>query len=275
MTKTEMLSRLKKIHQGECRTRGLFTLIQMLIHYFTDPSIPEYEFNGIFHSLPKHVVRAVDILRTSKDPKIEAFRKSYSEEMERDEKVPSLTDVTFSGLARTELCITLSRDLSKLLLGQDCGVWIEKDLYAYFTAQDSVVRQMIHRFDAEVYQDGLFEVIQKCPASGMSGTFGQTSLRSIVTIGRVMFTLARRIDGGETVYRDHEDKEIEQLCRETRVNFVGGKKSDKHEAYFGIQSMNADLVTTVGMFGDVFANWPKDKEGQKRVYHADEGVSMM
>jgi hypothetical protein len=275
MTKTEMLSRLKKIHQGECRTRGLFTLIQMLIHYFTDPSIPEYEFNGIFDSLPKHVVRAVDILRTSKDPKIEAFRKSYSEEMERDEEVPSLTEIEFGGLARTGLCLTISHDLSKLLLGED-SVWLEKDLYAYFTAQDTVVMQMIHRFDLTVYQQGLCVIIDDCKDRGMAGQFGTTSLRSYVMAGRLMFTLARRIEG-ETVIviRDDKGVEIRRLpYQERSVSFVGedGKKS---EPRFGLQSMYADLVTTMGMFEDITNNWPKDNKEQKKVYKADKDVGMM
>ena len=69
MKKSELLSALSSIRHDQCRTRGLYTVIQMLINYFSDERIPEYEYTGIFYSLPKHVVRAVDNLRTSKDPR--------------------------------------------------------------------------------------------------------------------------------------------------------------------------------------------------------------
>jgi len=275
MTKTAMLSRLKRIKRGECRTRGLYPLIQFLIHYFGDSNIPEYEHSGIYHFLPMYIARAVDLFRTSNDPKAVEYRAEYNKEMERDTEIPSLTEIEFGGINRALLNQTLSMSLAKFLEGGN-SAWLEKTLEGYFTAQDTVVMQMIHRFDAEVYQSGLFEVIQKCTASGMSGTFGQTSLRSMVTAGRVMFTLARRIEG-ETVYRDQEGKEIERLpYREVSVSFVGQDgKEYKYEARFGIQSMHTDLATTLSLFSDVFANWPKEVKEQKKVYKADKAVGMI
>lgn len=275
MTKTEMLSRLKRIQRGECRTRGLYPLIQFIIWFFENTNVPEFEHTGIYHFLPMYIARAVDLFRTSNDPKAAECRAEYNKEMERDTEIPSLTEIEFGGINRALLNQTLSMSLAKFLEGEN-SAWLEKTLEGYFTAQDTVVMQMIHRFDAEVYQGGLFEVIQNCTASGMSGTFGQTSLRSMVTAGRVMFTLARRIDG-ETVYCDHESKEIERLpYREVSVSFVGQDgKEYKFEARFGIQSMHADLATILSLFGDMFASWPKDKKEQKKVYKADKEVGMI
>lgn len=275
MQKSELIAKLRRVRRDQCRTRGLYPLIQFIVWFFENPNVPEFEHTGIYHFLPMYIARAVDLFRASNDPKAVEYRAEYNKEMERDTEIPSLTEIEFGGINRALLNQTLSMSLAKFLEGEN-SAWLEKTLGGYFMAQDTVVVQMIHRFDAEVYQGGLFEVIQNCTASGMSGTFGQTSLRSMVTAGRVMFTLARRIDG-ETVYRDHEGKEIERLpYREVSVSFVGQDgKEYKYEARFGIQSMHTDLATTLSLFSDVFTNWPKDKKDQKKVYKADKDVGMM
>lgn len=273
MKKSELLMTLKRVRESQCQTRGLWPVIQMLVHYFGDPSIPEYEFTGISHALAMHIVRAVDILRTSEDTKVLTLRHSYEWEMEGRESVPNLADVAFGGLARTGLCLTLSRDLAKFICGEEY-LRLEKDLVAYFTAQDTVVMQMVDRFDFMVYQQGLCAIIDDSRDRGMAGTFGTTSLRSYRMTGRIMFTLARRIEG-ETIIHGDKGEKIKRLpYQELSVSFVGedGKRADSR---FGIQSMQADLPTILSMFEDVIRNWPKDQKDQMKVYEAAKGVSMM
>lgn len=271
MNKTEMLSIMKRLDQKECETRGLFPLVQMLIRYFTDPNIPEYEFGGIFDSLPKHVARAVDILRTGDDAKLTELRVAYIKEMGRNEEIPSLTEISFGGVGRNTLCFTLSHDLSRLLLGED-SAWLEEQLLAYFTAQDTVVKQMIHRFDLAVYRQGLCDIINECRNRGinsMSGKFGETSLRSSVVAVSLTFALTRRIEGETVIVFDKGTKITKRLpFQMVGVTFCGDD-GKKFEPRFRIKSLYTDVAMAIGMFEDVTTCWPKNRKEQEKVYKPD------
>lgn len=93
---------------------------------------------------------------------------------------------------------------------------------------------LVDRFERTIGAE-LWQVVNECVESGMSGVFGKTELRTFTTAGRIMLSFWR---GPE------------------QITFVGDE-SDYTRT--GLQSMNCTVDTAKRLVQDVIDNWQKVK----------------
>lgn len=236
--------------------KGQRPFARYLIHYLEDLTIPsdeEYDFWRIEDYLPQILVDAWDSFRTSSDHTAVVQRENYKEELEHE--VPNITDLGASPLSdQTHAVQTI---LGFMIRDITDNQWIEGAIDEYVNAELHLLQQRFDKFLRKVYKNGMFKIIKECSMRGMSGTFGDTELRTYVIAGRTMLTFARK----------QEDEEIS-------FSFVSDDV-DPNGLSAGIQSVYADLLNCLGMIDDVINNWPSDPVEQERVFKTNEEVSLI
>lgn len=125
----------------------------------------------------------------------------------------------------------------------------------FINAEWYYINAQFLQFADEVYdRGGLYAKIDKCPQRSMSGTFGETTLRSYVLAGRVMLTFARRGDD------EHDKIRATFICDDGDPNGISG----------GLTNLEAEAWEVIPMLQDVRANWTE----QCNNYVASESVSL-
>lgn len=256
----------------EVRWNGQKAFASFLIHYFENLQIPhdeKYDFWTIEHHLPELMVDAFEQLRTGTDDATVRLRQAY--EAETGYEVPNITDLGASNIFDQQSAVqTTLGFMLKELTGRD---WVEKKIDTYCNAQKYVLQQTFDKFLRLVYRKGLGEMANKCDKRGMSGKFGETELRTFIMAGRIMFTFARRKEGKTSVYL--RNKLVETLpYQEDSVSFVG-EDGDTLCLSAGLQSVDTDLRTCLDMIEDTIKNWPATQQEQKKIYKADQDVSIL
>ncbi len=270
MRKQELIDRLKMylLNKGnEWRGQGSFTLF--LIRYLENLRIAhdeKYDSWNIMPYLPEIMVAAFEQLRTGSDEETVRFRKMYEGEVGHD--VPNITDIGESDMLNQGSAVqtTLGFMLTNVLEGD----WIRGEIDAYCNAQKYVLQQTFDKFLRRVYYKGLYEIIDKCKQAGMSGEYGDTCFRTLVTGGRIMFSFTRKIDqkeGGVTVTKDG----IEHA--EKSVSFVA-EDGDPNAFSAGLQSIYCDLITAMSLIEDVINHWPLSPKEQKEAHKVNAKVSL-
>ncbi len=243
MRKKELISRLKQFveRDGEGRGaswKGQRAFASFLVYYLERLNIPsdeKYDFWRIEPFLPELMVDAFEQLRTGTSDEIVLFRHEY--ETEVGHEVPNITDLGASNILDQGSAVQTTLGF---MLRETTGLdLVEQMIDAYCNAQKYVLQQTFDKFLRLVYRCGLGEMIDKCTKSGMSGKFGETELRTLITAGRIMFTFARRIDKDKGSYYK---KDGELYCNEWSVSFVG-EDGDPLCLGAGIQSVHADFGT--------------------------------
>jgi hypothetical protein len=135
--------------------------------------------------------------------------------------------------------------------------WIDDAIDRYVNAEFHLLQQRFDKFLRVVYKEGLFKIIKECQDRGMSGSFGNTELRTYVIAGRTMFTFARKNKEGEE-----------------SLSFVSDD-TDPNGLSAGVQSVYTDLGGALGMIDDVINGWPSSPDKQKRMFTVDKEVSLM
>ena len=135
--------------------------------------------------------------------------------------------------------------------------WIEGELDAVLNAERHILRLAFFRFLNSVFSKGLFDVIDSSSKRGMSGKFGNTTLRSFVVAGRMMLTFSRK-------YGDDEHT----------ISYVL-PDDDPHGLGAGLQSLYTDLQVAIEMIDDVILNWPSGEKHQKKAFKPDKNVSIL
>ena len=123
-----------------------------------------------------------------------------------------------------------------------------------FNAKRHLLLQVFYKFLDRVFRQGLFEIINSSSQSGMSGTFGSTTLRSYTSAGSLMLTFSRP---GET--------------REQAVTFVCGE-DDPFGLGGGLQTVDANLQTAIDMLIEVTNVWPQDRASRVGAFTENDKV---
>jgi hypothetical protein len=139
------------------------------------------------------------------------------------------------------------------VLGKD---WTASKIDMVFNAERHLLQQVFYKFLDRVFRHGLFQIADESPKRGMSGTFGETTLRTFIMAGRLMLTFARP---GEKM-----EQSVSFVCGDDDPLGLGG----------GVQSVYTDLQTAIAMINDVITGWPEDRLAQADVFTADENVSI-
>jgi hypothetical protein len=142
--------------------------------------------------------------------------------------------------------------------------WVEHDIDTYCNAQKYVLQQTFDKFLRLVYRRGLGEMADKCDKRGMSGKFAETELRTFIIAGRIMFTFARRQNSKPAQTSPYE---------EDSVSFVG-EDGDLLCLGTGLQSVATDFRTALDMIEDVIKHWPPNTKEQKKIYKANDNISI-
>ncbi len=254
MKKAELIEKIENaLATREFRTKGDEPFLQFFLEYLRRLKInhdEKYDFYNVSPYLPQITGDAFDVLKNSDEEWVAVFRESY--EMETERPVPSLLAVgesdTVDRVLRTQAIGFLLKDI--------VGNYMEASCDAYLNAQGHVLQQFFDKFAREVYRCGLYEIIQQERGRGMSGVFGKTELRTFVMAGRLMFTFARKIEGGELT-----------------VSFLA--EDDDPDIYSaGLQSVCAPLIDCLNMIEDVVRHWPKDEAERRDVFLGNSKVTL-
>jgi hypothetical protein len=244
--------------------KGQVCFAEFLIYYLNNLHIPSderYDFWNIEPYLPQLMVDAFEQLRTGSDEQIIAFRKQYEEETGYE--VPNIIDLGASDILHQGS--TVQTTLGFMMRDVTGHAWVESQIDTYCNAQKHVLQQTFDKFLRLVYRRGLGDMIEKCPARGMTGEFNGTDLRAYVLAGRIMFTFAKRIDSAKNDARP--------VCNEHSVSFVA-EEGDPLGLSAGLQSVYADFRTALDMIEDVIKCWPQDEAEQRVMLKPDNKVNM-
>lgn len=111
------------------------------------------------------------------------------------------------------------------------------------------------QFAEEVYdRGGLYAKLDECKQRGMTGVFGDTTLRSYVLAGRVMLTFVRTTNNGGELLASF-------ICND----------GDPHGVSGGITALYAEPWDVVQMLREVRDNWAE----QAQNYTGSESVSLI
>lgn len=242
------------------RTRGERAMLQLMIWYLTERvSDDAFKYTGITHYLPRILADAWECFRCDDHPMVMECRQEYLKDLERDPNNPivDVLDIQFNIVEKALTISDLARIPSEAIKSfggryKNWALGIRHDIDAYFNAETTVLSKIWDRFLRQVYEQGLLRVIDESEVSaGMSGRFGNVELRSLITAGRIMFTLAK-IEGGR--------EELEES-----ITFIG-EEGDKKGYRFGIQSIHCDFITAMDMINQVIANWPSEPAEQAKIF---------
>ena len=255
------------LHAGDFKTRGEKPLVTFLRWYLTERVSNETTFQhcGISHYLPRILADAWELFRHDAHPIVAECRQNYLDAIERgDEEVVDLLDIQFQAVEKALTINTLACLMSDAIerdpmYQRGLGTHIRHDIEAYFSAELTVLSKAWDRFLRQVYEGGLLRVIDASDKCGMSGQFGNVELRSLVSAGRIMFTLVK-VEGG-------------RQGLEESITFIG-EDGDKKGYRFGIQSVHCDLITALSLINELLAKWPSDPARQAEVFTDNANVSI-
>ena len=120
----------------------------------------------------------------------------------------------------------------------------------------NLVCNLAKRFESEVYNHGMMELVDKSKCHGMSGDFNGVSLMSYAMCGRLMITL--------------EMPSLDNPKVRDQVTFIGLEPRD--EARFGWQSIYATMDRATEMVERVIEGWSALSDGEKKVRFKDSST---
>lgn len=244
-------------------------IIAGYLQYFFDKVVKENYGQGISIAqlLPEYIVEAFELLATSEETAIVAYRQRLMETFDLRE-IPDLLDIR-GGLDRQMLVMKISFLIGKIVQNK----FIEKNVEAYLFAQDKVLDHALHKFNRRVYRTNLWKMMEDSSERGFSGKFGSTTLRTYYMAGRTMLTFAREPVVEVTFEGDDSISFPDELQIESSVTFVADA-SDSTGLRTGLQSCYADITTAVAMIEEVICNWPKTIDEQVQIFAPDREVSI-
>lgn len=254
MKKAELVEALSRYaDQRKGSMKGQDVLARFLAHYFSELEIQadqKWDFWDIDLYIPQLLVCAFETFRTSEDETIRQFRALFEEELGRP--FTDLTSIWGNGIDQA-LTVQALGFLFRDIIGAE---WPAKEIDMVFNAERHLLEQVFYKFLDQVSRNGLFQIIDESTKRGMSGSFGQITLRTYMMAGRLMLTFARH--GEEMEYR------VSFVCGDDDALGLGG----------GTQSVYADLQTAIDMINDVIVGWPDDPSAQAEIFRIDENVSI-
>jgi hypothetical protein len=256
MKKAQLVEALSRYADRRMGTmKGQDTLARFLAHYFNDLDIPadqQHDFWDIEIYVPQLLLGAFEVFRTSEDETVRQLRARYEEELGRP--FPDLTDIRGNGIDIDQVLTVQSLGyLFRDAIGAD---WMADKIDTVFSAERHLLMQVFYKFLDRVFRRGLFEIADESPQRGMSGTFGETTLRTYMVAGRFMLTFARP---GEQM-----EHSVSFVCGDDDPLGLGG----------GVQSVYTDLQTAIAMINDVMAGWPEGRSAQAEILKPDENVTI-
>jgi len=231
------------------RTKGQATFALFLSKYIAGLKIPhdqEYDFWQIDNHIPSILVGAIRAFEKSEELWIVEFRKTYEKEIEHPFYDP--TQVYAGNNVHAALEVSM---IQELIYNITEAGYLRHEIDVLLNAERNLVGLRFAQFQDQVYHvGGLNKVITECEFKGMSGKFGETTLRSYVMAGRLMFTFSRGSGENEST--------VSFVCEEDDPVGLGG----------GLQSCYAELPVAISMIEDVITNWAECKSA----FEADKAV---
>jgi len=232
-------------------TKGQKTLARFLAHYFDSLEIPADQNRGhwsIDQYIPQLLLGAFEVFRTSEDETVRQLRARYEDELSRP--FMDLTDIWGDGVEKA-LAVQSLGYLFNDVFNAD---WFPSRINDVFNAEQNLLQQVLYKFLDRVFSQGLFNIIDTSPQRGVSGTFGETTLRGYVIDGRLMLTFARP---GEPM-----EHSASFVCGDDDPLVLGGR----------VQHVDTDLQTAIAMINDVMTGWPEDSSAQADILKYDDNV---
>jgi hypothetical protein len=263
-TTQDLLNRIAAYQQrGKFQTITDELVARYLFDYFREGLLSGHigKYDGgtmIGHYLPLYLQDAFDHLRNGQERRIVTYRKEY--ESITANEVPNLVAVGGNN-ARRSLAVQSLGYLLCEIYGEDRGFWVRTELEKYCYAQDEVLNQKVHAFVVVVYRKNLADMLDKAETTAFSGTFGKTTLRSLGTAGRLMFTFAR--PNTDSLWSSNEDQ----------ISIVG-EDGEKEGVRFGVQSVYCDFTTACALIDDVVKHWPADLKTLQKTYLPDRKLAI-
>lgn len=223
-----------------------YHLAQFLADYVEKLSIPadqEYDFWRIEESIPAICVGA-----------LRAFDEEFGG------STPLSTEVYAGNNLDGSMMIHKLLIIIREVMNDDPAYanHLSSEVDALLSAERNMVMLRFRQFQTKVYyHGGLSKIIADSRSRGMTGQFGETTLRSYVMAGRLMFTFARVTleSTGAT------EPSISFVCDADDLIGLNG----------GLQSCYAELPVALAMMEDVIKYWDPEKESQ---YVDDAKVTM-
>ncbi|MBT6691517.1 hypothetical protein HOB10_04260 [Candidatus Parcubacteria bacterium] len=267
MQKNELTRALSGyLHAGDFQTRGEKHLVFFLRWYLDERVADETTFKhcGISHYLPRILADAWELFRHDDHSVVAKCRQDYLEAIERgNDEVVDLLDVQFQAVEKALTISTLARLIESAIERdmeyRSMGANVRHNIESYFFAETTVLSKAWDCFLRQVYENGLLKVIDASDKCGMSGQFGNVAMRSLVSAGRIVFTLVK-VEGAR-----------EGL--EESITFIG-EDGDKKGYRFGIQSVHCDFLTAMSLIDEVIRNWPSSPEAQSKIFTDNANVSI-
>jgi len=257
MNKNELARSLKRFGQEQRgRHRGQNVLALFLADFFQRLVIAadeKYDFWTIEDRIAQLLVGAIEEFRTSDDPSVAEMRATYEGQV--GHPMPDLMDVTGNGLDQA-LTVQSLGFLFEEVTGEG---WVSKGIDQVFNAQRYYLQQQVLVFVAKVFTKGLSGFIHEGQDRGMSGKFGQTTLRTYWLAGRLMMTLARPSDD-----ESQDERSLTLICEDDDPLALG----------IGIQSVYTDLNTALAMIDEVINVWPSNLEDAWMMMAPDDKVGI-
>lgn len=233
--------------------RGQADFAKFLARYIKGLSIPadqQYSFWDIDDYIPEIVIAAIRAFESSDQPWIVEFRRVYKEETDIHFTDP--TGVSAGNNIQEVLEVEMIKSLFREIMGQR-GDYLSHQIDILLNAERHVVMLRFRQFQDRVYNTGgLGAIISGSRSRGMSGSFGETTLRSYILAGRLMITFARKNNAYE--------QSVSFVCEEDDLIGITG----------GLQSCFAVLPDALAMIEDVIIHW----DGNRTSFKSDKAVAI-
>ncbi len=257
MKKSDLVAALRDFAEQQCgRSRGQNVLAYYFAYWFDRLEISadqQYDFWEIDNRIAQLLVSAVEELLISESSPIKRLREMY--ELETEHSIPDPMDITGDGIDQA----LFVQSLGFLFHDVTAQNWISGQIGQVFNAQRHLLMQRVYVFVDKVYTRGLAKFIHDTQERGMSGTVGETTIRTYYVAGRQLITFAR--PSTDEAKAEHS---MTLICGEDDPLALG----------IGTQSIFTDFQTALAMLDDVITNWPDELEQAWMLLAPDDQIGI-
>lgn len=248
MDMLHLTKKLRAIRPENCRSTGLYSVIQFLVWYFERPKIqrqPEITDTN----LSKVIADGICFLTIGMDTQAIQCRVIYKRATGHD--ISKILHYPLGSLERESFIFLMSEEIAYLVDFQNHSLL--RDRKTNFHVENMLFESIFKRFITNVYQAGeLYNLVMQAPSLRRIGYFGQTRISSIVILGYVNITLNRLSVTPENDY----------------LIIMKGAANDCF-ASFEIFPSTMNPWTAIDMIRDIIENWPTTKQERNRAFNFD------
>jgi len=248
MDMLHLIQKLRAIRPEDCRSTGLYSVIQFLVWHFERPKIqrqPEITDTN----LSQVIADGICFLTIGMDTQAIQCRVIYKRATGHD--ISKILHYHLGSLERESFIFLMSEEIAYLVDFQNHSLL--RDRKTNFHVENMLFESIFKLFITDVYQAGeLYDAIMLAPSLRKVGYFGQTQIASIVILGYVNITLCRMSTTHSNDY----------------MIVLKGSDNDRL-ANFDIYPSTMNPWTAIDMIRDIIENWPKTKQERNRAFNFD------